>query len=95
MLELEKLDATVEHHPLAEDEIIQKGQIVADLEKNAFLEEISWRQKSQALWLREGDKNTKIFHCLANSNRRHNSISTLLINGELSLEPKAISKCIT
>uniref|UniRef100_A0A2N9FJK0 Reverse transcriptase zinc-binding domain-containing protein n=1 Tax=Fagus sylvatica TaxID=28930 RepID=A0A2N9FJK0_FAGSY len=50
MLELEKLDATVEHHPLAEDEIIQKGWIVADLEKNAFLEEISWRQKSQALW---------------------------------------------
>ena len=59
------------------------------------MDEISWRQKSRALWLREGDKNTKFFHRLANSNRRQNSISTLLINGELSSEPDAIADCIT
>ena len=48
-----------------------------------------------ALWLREGDKNIKFFHRFANSNRRYNSISTLLINGELSTETNAISDCIT
>ena len=37
----------------------------------------------------------KFFHRLANSNRRRNSISTLLINGELSSEPEAIADCIT
>ncbi len=95
MLELDKLDVMVEQRPLSEDKKSQKDRIITDLEKNALLEEISWRQKSWALWLRERDKNTRFFQRLANSNRRHNSIATLLIDGELSSEPEAISDCIT
>jgi hypothetical protein len=49
-------------------------------------EEISWRKKSQALWLREGDKNTKFFHRVANSKKRNNAIESLIINGSLSSE---------
>ncbi len=95
MSKLNCLDVLVEDCPLSADENLQKERIVADLERNALMDEISWRQKSRALWLREGDKNIKFFHRLANSNRRQNSISTLLINGELSSEPDAIADCIT
>lgn len=48
--------------------------IKADLEKTMRLDEISWRQKSRVQWLKEGDKNTKFFHRIANAHCRNNHI---------------------
>jgi hypothetical protein len=48
------------------------------------MEEVSWRQKSRLLWLKEGNKWTKFFHSIANSNRRHNAIDSLMIEDNLS-----------
>ena len=45
------------------------------------LEEISWRQKSRMLCIKEGDNNTKFFHKMANSHRRHNHLRTLEVDG--------------
>ena len=45
------------------------------------LEEVSWRQKSREIWLKEGDRNTGFFHRMANSHRRRNSITSIRING--------------
>ena len=39
------------------------------------LEDVSWRHKSREIWLKEGDRNTRFFHRMANSHRRRNSIS--------------------
>jgi len=54
------------------------------LKKADVIEEVSWRQKSRVLWLKEGDKCTKFFHSIANSNKRYNSIDSLLIDGRSS-----------
>ena len=45
------------------------------------LEEVSWRQKSREIWLKEGDRNTGFFHRMTNSHRRRNSITSIRING--------------
>ena len=66
-----------------------------ELERSFLQEEISWNQKSRALWLQEGDKNTKFFHRITNSHRRYNSISSLMINGVLSTDKETISTGIT
>ncbi|RVW38098.1 hypothetical protein CK203_095113 [Vitis vinifera] len=47
----------------------------------AIIEEISWRQKSMALLLKEGDSNTKFFHRMANARRRGDFINSLTVRG--------------
>ena len=55
----------------------RRVEIKADIEYLAPLEDISWRQKSKALYLKEGDNNTRFFHRLANSHRCINAIVKL------------------
>jgi hypothetical protein len=82
-----------DRHLLAKEKS-EREKLIADFEKAILLEEISYRQKSRELWLREGDKNTKFFYLVANSHRRNNSISTLIVDGELSTDSAAISSYI-
>ena len=84
LLSLHELETTSERWDLSEGEVSERIRLISELEKNTLLEEICCRQKSRVLWLKEGDKNTKYFHKIANSHRRHNSIQHLSINGELS-----------
>ena len=41
-------------------------------------EELNWKQKSRANWLREGDPNTKFFHATTKQRRARNRVTKLL-----------------
>ena len=95
LAELCVLETVVESRSLSSNERIQQERLVTEWERNSLLEEISWRQKSRELWLKEGDKNTKFFHKVANSHRRYNTISSLMVNGDLTTDQQVIADCIT
>jgi soluble P-type ATPase len=59
--DLHVFDGLEEERALCEEEKLRKHKIINDLERVTTLEEISWGQKSRALWLREGDKCPKFF----------------------------------
>jgi len=92
--EINALDIKAERYPLMGEEKLEEEQLRADIEKTTLLKEISWRQKSR-MHLREGDSNTKFFHCMANSNRRNNSITSLMVDGALTYNQDSITDCIT
>ena len=78
------MEVIAEDRALTEEEKVEKSNLSIEWEKYSLLEEINWRQKSRVTWLKEGDKNTKYFHSVANSHRRNNSIRQISIDGELS-----------
>ncbi len=84
---IQELDRVEDFRPLSAEERSLKTQAKSEVEKLLLLEEISWRQKSRVLWLQEGDKNTRFFHQIANSNRRFNNINRLFINGAETTDP--------
>ena len=75
-------DSQERERPLTKDEREVKRGVMEDFKQWAAIEEISWRQKSRKLWLREGDKNM-VFHKMANARRRRNFLAKLRVDGEL------------
>lgn len=68
--------------PFAED--FRKSFITLELEKMRLMGEISWRQKSWALWLKEGNQCTEFFHQVGDSHwRRNNALEMLQVNGHV------------
>ena len=93
--DLSALENMGESRGLSTEERVEMGRIRDELEQATLLEEISWRQKSRVLYVKEGDRNTKFFHRIANSHRRVNSIDRIMVNGVLSSDPTAIADYIS
>ena len=90
--ELRELDAIEEVRALDSEELAKKGEVSRELKACLLMEEVSWRQKSRILWLKEGNKCSKFFHSMANANQRYNSIDSLMIEGNLSNNQVEISE---
>ncbi|KAL0417063.1 UNVERIFIED_CONTAM: hypothetical protein Slati_3538200 [Sesamum latifolium] len=54
------------------------------MEDLASKEEVLWKQRAKALWLAEGDRNTRYFHARANERRLNKEIK--MINDSMGRE---------
>ena len=90
MAELLALDITEGQHGLSYEEKLLRETLKAELIRLAHLAEISWRQKSRVLWLKEGDNNTKFFHKMANYHQRCNYMENLEVEGVVYKEVQAV-----
>ncbi|KAH9724450.1 reverse transcriptase domain-containing protein [Citrus sinensis] len=71
---MEKLQCAVSNN-LQYDNGVEIKNLERQINNLLTDEEIYWKQRSRADWLKEGDKNTKFFHFKALSQRRKNRIS--------------------
>ena len=56
---IQQLDGLEEEGQLSLEDKLDRDHLKSDFEHVLLMDEITWRQKSQALWLREGDNNTR------------------------------------
>ena len=68
---------------LTQEDRARRLVVKSDIDFLASLKEISCRQKSKALFIKEGDNNTRFFHRIANSHRQTNQIRGVEVDGVL------------
>lgn len=83
MEEVKKLDEKARAGGLNATEEDNRNYLRGEVERLLISEEIRWRQKSRAQWLKEGDRNTKFFHKMESIHKNANQISNLWIEGQL------------
>lgn len=91
LIQLAELEEIQESRGLQDEEIASRVTLMMELEDIARKEEVAWRQRSRAVWLNHGDRNTKFFHKTANAHRRFNNIDKLK-KGEVVVEDTGLIK---
>lgn len=82
LMELGALDSKEMEGSLGEQGRRRREEVRKRVAKLMNLEVVSWKQKAREKWLKEGDRNTRYFHHLANFRRKNNCMEELLKGNE-------------
>ncbi|KAL8511535.1 hypothetical protein ACS0TY_018078 [Phlomoides rotata] len=89
---------TQQRQPQTEEMIREIKVLQCNLDDMLKQEETFWFQRSQALWLKEGDRNTSFFHSKASQRKRRKNISRIQnrdgewVNGEVEVGKRLWNK---
>ena len=73
-IRMEELQEQCNQEGYTEERKKEKNQLLQDWEARCKKEETLWRQKSRIGWLKEGERNTKLFHITTIERRSQNRI---------------------
>ncbi|XP_016582032.1 uncharacterized protein LOC107879515 [Capsicum annuum] len=88
--QLAELEEMKEHRALEAVEITSRLTLSMKFEDIANGEEIAWRQRSRAVWLKQGHRNTGFFHRTANAHRSTNTIDKLKVRGVIMTKAEEV-----
>lgn len=71
----------IEGQNLLHDTANEIQALKKEINETLVKEEVMWNQRSRALWLKCGDRNTRFFHTTATQRRRRNRIEGLMDEG--------------
>ncbi|XP_074297139.1 uncharacterized protein LOC141627823 [Silene latifolia] len=75
-------------------QVKERRRVVGEISQLLRKEERFWRQRSRAIWLKDGDRNTAFFHRKAGQRKRKNFIAKLVdSSGRVVDNTAAISAC--
>lgn len=80
-MKIKELDNKDEREGLNAELKRERESLRNKFEELLFNEEMLWRQRAKIKWAKEGDNNTKFFHCLATGRRKINLIEKLVVEG--------------
>lgn len=63
--------------PYMDHVVVKQKNLMKEQDSLLSREETYWRQRSQATWLRDGDRNTKWFHRRSSNRKQNNHIKRL------------------
>ncbi|XP_058101914.1 uncharacterized protein LOC131246067 [Magnolia sinica] len=89
--ELQQIDNSLNDTHIPNEVLSRRIQIIQALSIAALQEEASWKIKSKARWIAEGDKNTKYFHSIASMRARSKAIVSICDNGVWIDDKQAIA----
>ena len=93
--ELERHIKVIQSKPPSQEALKEEARVMMELEEWQTREELRLKQKSYELWLKQGDRNSKIFYAytLVRRRRRRNIISKIkLENGQKIYDREDIEK---
>jgi hypothetical protein len=91
---LQGLDVIEEERALRDEEKVRKTKAISDSKRSHTHGGGEFEAKSRTLKLIEDDKCMKFFHRMSNSNRRNNSIESLIVDGTISTDYIEINEYI-
>ena len=92
LVELTEVQEEIQNMGYDESRLNAKKTIMAFLHNIMGKEEMFWRQRSRSVWLKEGDKNSRLFHLSTMKHRVANRISGIKKGDDTIGEDKEIDK---